>query len=103
MSKGDYEQEKTNYSNSKHGNEFLENNFLIRLEKPTFSASNTDDVDQVQHYDENTFTDLQSCSIPIDTDSGKNRLSKVFCIRFLINQWQILHDQVHQLLLRTNN
>jgi hypothetical protein len=78
-----HEQKRNNYSNSKHQNGYLENDFSVCLTKRKFSAPNIDDDDQVQHDDEEKFTDLQSCSVPIDLDSGKSQLSKFFFIVFL--------------------
>jgi hypothetical protein len=72
MSNDDYEQETINYSNSKQQNTFVENDFLVHLTKPNFSVENIINDNQIQSDDEENFTDLRSCVVTINTDSGKN-------------------------------
>jgi len=72
MSNDDYEQETINYSNSKQQDTLVEKDFLVHLTKPNFSVENIINENQIQSDDEENFTDLRSCIVPINTDSGKN-------------------------------
>ncbi len=72
MSNDGYEQETINYSNSKQQKTLEENDFLVHLTKPNFSVQNIINENQIRSDDEENFTDLRSCIVPINTDSGKN-------------------------------
>ncbi len=85
VSKDDHEEETINYYNSKHRNTFEKDDILVRLTKAEYFIRNTIDDDQVQTDDEENFTDLRSCVAPTDTDSGKDKLSKLFQIVFCMN------------------
>jgi hypothetical protein len=85
MSKDNHKEEVTDYYNSKDRSKFVDNDFSVHLTRSNFSVENRIDDDRVQPDDEEKFTDLRSCTLPIDTDSGKNKLSKLFRLIFFMN------------------
>jgi hypothetical protein len=57
---------------------FMQNDFYSHFTKSNSSNQCTTDNNRVQSDVEEDFTDLHSCALPIDTDSGKDKQLSLF-------------------------